>query len=81
MLHLLEVSNVLNHHLTQGTLSPASRFNEPSDFSADRRVVEYAQIHIEQSTVFGAELIGQIGSNLSHVGSHRIERLLEGSQL
>ena len=79
VLHALEMADVLYHHLAERPLGPLARLDQPGHLSADGGVVEDAQVDIEEGVVLGAQLRGEGVGNRLDIGSHAVQRFLEGA--
>ena len=77
VVHHFETVDVIGDHLAQRALGPLAGLDHGLDFVTQGRVVEHHLVHVEQRTLFGTQLGGQLGRQVAHVGAHAFEGGLE----
>ena len=81
MLHRLEVTDVFDHDLGERSLGPLAGLDEPGYLAANRRVIQDAQVNVEEGEVFRAELVAQAFRHRFDIDPHPRKGALEGPQL
>ena len=81
VLHTFKMTNVTEHDLAQCALRPLTGFNQRRHLSAQRGIVQNAQINPKQSAIFGTQLVFEVLSNLLNIAANARQRLSEGLQL
>ncbi|MNZ45058.1 hypothetical protein D3C78_626990 [compost metagenome] len=77
VVHQFEPADVLADHLAQGALGPLAGLDDVSHLTAEGCVLKHHQVHVEQRAFFRAQLGGQFGRKLAHVGAHALEGVVE----
>ena len=80
MLHALEMTDVLDHHLAEGALGPLARPDQARHLRADGGVIQDTQVDVEQGVIFRVQLRAEIVRHCLDIGPHTIQRLLESAQ-
>lgn len=68
---------MLADHLAQGALGPLAGLDDLDHLATEGGVLEHHQVHVEQRTLFGAQLGGELGRQLAHVLAHAFEGVVE----
>ena len=81
VLHALKMPNVTEHDLTECALRPLTGFYQRRHLSAQRGIVQNAQINPKQSAIFGTQLVFEVLSNLLNITANARQRFSEGFEL
>ena len=70
VLHALKVTDVAQHDLTQCALRPLTGFNQCRHLSAQRRIIQNAQINPKQRAILWTQFFLEVLGNLLNIAAH-----------